>query len=120
LNSVISGWVTVDFGLHSSGSCMALIWQIGRYCHLSSNLHERNLVLLVPPIQTGYFARIVNESFNCLAISTIELERSGQTSMLILSSSLERVLLSVPMFTGPIRRINRLLLNLYQRMARPS
>ena len=120
LGKVQSKWCAIDLEQNLQENSIALIRKLARYCHLGGNLANRNLVLLVPPMRVSHFARLANEAFNCLPVSPIEVERTGETNMIFLSSTMERVILSLPFLTGPIRRLNILLLSIYQRMVRAA
>lgn len=120
LEQVQSNWCAIDFEQNTQENSIALIKKLARYCHIGRNLDGRNLVLMVPSLHVPHYARLANEAFNCLPVSPIELDRSGQTNMIFLSSTMERIILSLPLLTGPIRRLNMLLLSLYQRLVKAA
>ncbi|HHQ2716930.1 TPA: hypothetical protein ACSPMB_002813 [Pseudomonas aeruginosa] len=120
LNRNTCSWVAIDFEQNLPVNSTDLIRKISRYAFMGRALQDKNLVLLVPPLYVGFYARSVNEAFNNLPVSSIEIARSGQTNMLFMSTTMERVILSLPLLTGPIRRLNHLLMHVYQRLVRPA
>ncbi|MCY1531427.1 hypothetical protein D9M68_666510 [compost metagenome] len=87
---------------------------------MSDNLAERNLVLLSPSIHVGIYARAVNEAFNNLPVSAIEIERSGQVNMLFMSTAVDRVILNLPLLNGSIRRLSQFFMRFCRRLLRAA
>ena len=117
MDKVESDWILIDFGQHDSTTCMDFIRKIARYNYLSTRLRKRNLVIMVPAMHLGVYARTLNASFNNLPASTTASNRSAQIRRLFMVTRLERVLMSIPLLAGILRRIRRVVLRVFQRVA---
>ncbi|KPW11631.1 hypothetical protein ABNM12_17830 [Pseudomonas syringae] len=118
MDKVESDWVLIDFGQHDSATCMDFIQKIARYNYLSARLRKRNLVIMVPAMHLGIYSRTLNASFNNLPASTTASARSVQIRRLFMVTRLERVLISLPLLAGILRRIRRVALRVFRRVAR--
>ncbi|ELQ13335.1 MULTISPECIES: hypothetical protein [Pseudomonas] len=118
MDKVESDWVLIDFGQHDSATCMDFIQKIARYNYLSTKLRKRNLVIMVPAMHLGIYSRTLNASFNNLPASTTASARSVQIGRLFMVTRLERVLTSLPLLAGILRRMRRVALRVFRRVAR--
>ncbi|WP_440060900.1 hypothetical protein ACTAB0_26415 [Pseudomonas syringae] len=118
MDTVESDWVLIDFGQHDSATCMDFIRKIARYNYLSPRLRHRNIVIMVPAMHLGIYSRTLNESFNNLPVSTTASVRSAQIGRLFMVTRLEKVLISLPLLVGVLRRARRLFLRIFRRAAR--
>lgn len=108
LRQATAQWILIDFEQNSPINNTDLIKKLSQYIFMDGHLANCNLVLLVPPLYVGFYARTVNEAFNNLPISTIDIKRSGQMQALLLSTTAERVIRSLPLLTAPMRRLGHL------------
>ncbi|WP_122387320.1 hypothetical protein [Pseudomonas syringae group genomosp. 7] len=118
MDKVESDWVLIDFGQHDSTTCMDFIRKIARYNYLSVRLRKRNLVIMVPAMYVGIYSRTFNASFNNLPASTTASARSVQIGRLFMVIRLERVLTSIPLLAGVLRRVRHVVLRVFRRVAR--
>lgn len=118
LQFVQAPWVSFDVECHQSASVAEFLGKLARYCFLSTRLTEQNLVILVPQAYLSFYGRLANEAFNNLPVGSLEIARSGQTKMLLMSTTIERVIIGLPFLTRPLLRMRSILLQMYRRMIR--
>lgn len=120
LQAVAANWVVIDLAQHQPATMIDLLAKVARFRFMSEHLASRNLVLVVPDLYLSFIGRTANEAFNNLAIGAIEIERSAQTKMLLMSASIERVIIGLPLLTRPLLRFQRLALQVYRRLIRTA
>lgn len=118
LHHVQAPWVSFDVECHQAASVAEFLRKLARYYFLSNRLTEQNVVILVPPAYLSFFGRLANEAFNNLPVGSLEIARNGQTKMLLMSTTIERVIIGLPFLTRPLLRMRSLLLQMYRRMIR--
>ncbi|MGI0646881.1 hypothetical protein ACRCPS_17850 [Pseudomonas aeruginosa] len=120
LQAVPADWVVMDLAQHQPATMIDLLTKVARFRFMSEHLANRNLVLVVPDLYLSFIGRTANEAFNNLPIGAIEIERSAQTKMLLMSASIERVIIGLPLLTRPLLRFQRLALQVYRRLIRTT
>lgn len=120
LNASKAPWIIFDLEQHQPATCEEFITKLSRYSFLASGLTGRTVVLLVPAAYLALYSRKCNQAMNNIPVGSIEISRSGDTSLLLLSAGMERWMLSVPLLTAPLRRLSRLMMFLYQRLVKPA
>ncbi|RMO98204.1 hypothetical protein ALQ33_02737 [Pseudomonas syringae pv. philadelphi] len=115
MDKVDSDWVMIDFGQHDLHICMDFIQKIARYNYLAPTLRNRNLVILVPAMYLGICSRAFNASFNNLPSNASESSRSARVGRLFRITRIEKVLISLPLLYGLLRRVRHLLRRLFRR-----
>jgi hypothetical protein len=120
LNNQTAPWVLFEFGQNDVATCLDFVRKLARFNYMSTSLRPKNIVFSVPSMYLGFFARSLNEAFNNLPCSPIAIQQSGHVDMLFLSTHLEKVFISLPLLTGPLRWVNRLLIFIYQRFVKAA
>lgn len=116
LNKPITHWVLFEFGQNDQATCLDFVQKLARYSYMTPSLRNKNIVFSVPSMYLVLFARMLNESFNNLPCSPIAVAQSGKVGMLFMSTNIEKVLM--PLWSGPMLRLNRLLMFIYQRFVK--
>lgn len=113
-------WLIINLEHNGPASAVDLIKKLSRFAFLANGIPSKTLVLLVPGIFVGQYARYLNEGFNNLPVSPIDIDRSGQLSVMFMSTTMEKLFLSIPLLTMPIRRLNQLFMHVFQRLVRQN
>lgn len=113
-----SPWLIINLEHHSVAGFVDFVKKLSRFVFLSNGLANKTLVLLVPAMHVGHYSRLVNEGFNNLPVSPIEIDRSGQLSVMFMSTTMEKIFLSFPAVTLPTRRLYQLFMHAFQRLVR--
>lgn len=120
MSQVDTPWLAFDFGQNAELTCIDFIKKLASFSFMKAALQEKTLLFIVPEIFLGYFGRVLNESFNNLPSSPLAVAQKGDIKMLFLSSALEKAFISLPLLSGPLGRLNNLVMRLYRRFGRTA
>ncbi|WLH90426.1 hypothetical protein PSH87_28555 [Pseudomonas sp. FP453] len=118
LSTASESWLLIDFGLHQDQVTMDFVRKLASFTFLFKGLRDKNIVLLMPRLKLGYMARSANNVFNSTASNAGSAADANRFQMFLLSTLLEKALLSSPLIAWPVSRLRQLVRFFYQRIVR--
>lgn len=97
---------------------MDFVRKLASFTFLFKGLRDKNIVLLMPRLKLGYMARSANNVFNSTASNAGSAADANRFQMFLLSTLLEKALLSSPLIAWPVSRLRQLVRFFYQRIVR--